>query len=432
MHATLRAFDPTSSQAEIDALRDRLLAAWEHRRGRPRDAQYYTDQLTFEDCHQAGRELYVIATNAYNGQKTVFAYRPHAGDRPAEQAEDVAMYESPPWLNPPSAAEITAVQDALRNADPPINVTLDFRRFENRVYRGYDPDLYLPQMPLALAVRASISVPIIFEPLRITRRNDPAASRPTEDLFIDGGIDDNFSLSVAVDRHLGNAGHVLGIALGNLGARLSDKRAAESMFTILLKTTEYMGDTVQDLGGMAAELAGHRVTVIDALTGKMATITDTNLISELIAEGRDIAREFWGDRHDRAPYPAHAPMPFATAFPLSPEAIFLSPAARTIAPPDLPEAQRTELPVADVFKLEWGQLRFEWRIVYALLAVFAAGLAAVLWLISEGLVDGVRGRFELALGRLVGWLGLTGLMFVVTVIGSRLAALALWRGRDAG
>ncbi len=431
MHAELRAFDPRSPQSDVDALCDRLQAAWQVRRRRPRDAEYFKDQVTFETCHDRGRELFLIGTNAYNGQKTVFAYRPNQGNWPAEQAEDAAMYASPPWLNPPTDYEIARAEDALRQEQPPINTTLEFRRFENRVYRAYDPELYGRQMPLALAVRASVSVPIIFEPLRIARWKGPDAAEASEDLFIDGGIDDNFSLSVALDPHLGHADRVFGVALGNLGARLTDKHAGQSMLTILLKTTEYMGDTVQDLGGMTSRLADHKVTVLDAMTGKSAQITDTKAIGELIDEGRDIARAFWMDRNGDVAYPsAPQPMPIGLAFPSTPEAIFLSPAARAIDPPQPPTPLRRVLPTADVWTIRWGELRIEWRLAYVLLGLFALGFAGALAIIIESIGDGIRGSVVAAGGRIGWWLGLSVVVFIGLVLTSRIGALAFWRGRD--
>jgi predicted acylesterase/phospholipase RssA len=449
MHATLRAFDPAAGPEAQAALRTDLIRAWERRRAARRDASYFTDQLTFEHTP----DLFIISVNAYTGQKTVFTRRPNAGEKPVEKAEDDAMYESsrPCYLNPPSPETLASTELALaapereplasaEDALPPGNrLHLDFRRFENRVYRAYDTGLYGTQLPLALAVRASISIPFIFEPLRIKRLvdpPDPPGAEPlhvagAEDLFIDGGVDDNFSVSVALDQHLGAATNVFGIALGNFGYRLADARADDNIANFAMKSTGFIGDAVQDLERRDEALAGHYVTVVDALSASRAQVNDTNLIVKLIDEGRAIAKEFWVDRHDGKPYPTTAPgMSWAAAFPREREAIFLSPAARGVDPPEKPERQVTRLTRTDVFNLNWRTLSPVWRWVYVAIAAISVGVAAMLVVAVESIFDPFANDALSRVRRPLVWIGLSVVLFVGGVIGLRLKALAIWRARS--
>ncbi len=418
VHARLSAVDPTTlDERGRQELRDYLVKSWKQRRARARDAAYYKDQLTFGDCRKA---LFIISVNAYSGQKTVFKLRPDQANWPAEQREDDAMYSAsaPRYLNAPQPGELAAA-----GADP----TLEFRRFENRVYRAYDAELYGPQLPLAMAVRASLSIPVIFEPLRVQRWRRPGA--PTEeDLFIDGGVDDNFSLSVAVDPFLGNSSHVLGIALGNLGYRIPDAAATDSIVALLNRTTGYMGDAVMDVGGTTRELAGHRVTVMDALAGVRGQLTDTNLIGKLVDEGTTIAADFWSVLHGGRAYPGPgAPVDPAAAFAYDPEAVFLSAAARGVQPPQKPKALDTQLSLAEVFRVPLFSAALEWRVVYALIAFVSLGVATALFVIISAIGEALGGHPGSAVAGLlasvlVGLLSITAGILVV-----RLIAFALWR-----
>ncbi len=187
-------------------------AAWTERRKRRRDRFYYEDLLTFSDCR---KELYLLGVNAYTGQKTVFAKVPKGEDK--WDGLDEAMYKTsqPSYINDRAKweKELADLQHALNLSKP-----LRFPRFENRFYHDFDTALYRgteqdgPQLPLGLAVRASISVPIFFEPVRIQRPKVHRSKKHEQDVFLDGGVDDNFSLSVAADPHLGNCSHILGIS----------------------------------------------------------------------------------------------------------------------------------------------------------------------------------------------------------------------------
>ena len=51
----------------------------------------------------------------------------------------------------------TRTREKMARKSQDFSTALEFRRFENRVYRKFDQALYGPQLPLALAVRASLT-----------------------------------------------------------------------------------------------------------------------------------------------------------------------------------------------------------------------------------------------------------------------------------
>jgi len=418
VHGQLKAFSADSDEQHQRQIRELLVRKWSERRGRRRDATYYADQLTFTDCTKA---LFIISVNAYNGQKTVFAVRPHQGDWDRERQEDDELYQrnGPPYLNAPQSSDLPSGGDYAN---------LEFRRFEHRVYRGYDTELYGAQLPLALAVRASISIPVIFEPLRLRRWHKPGTRDEQEDLFIDGGVEDNFSLSVAVEPLLGNADKVLGIALGNLGYRIPDAAAAASIVALLSKTTSYMGDALIDLGAMRTELAGHRVAVVDAMASVRGRLTDTNRIGELIDDGAEIARDFWTVINAGRPYPGPtAVVDPATAFARDPQAVYLSAAARGVAPPTKPRVLETRLALRDVFRVPLLSLALEWRFVYGLIALIALGVTSMLFVLVSVVEQALAGDLLNAVGGLLTSLLIGLVAITVGIVLVRLFAFALWR-----
>ena len=427
IHARLRDYDPVgATEADWRDLRKTLVGAWQARRRRRRGADYYRDQLNFGHCT---RELFLVAVNAYNGQKTVFAHRPHQGEWEREKAEDEALYlaSAPPYLNAPGKVDLRAREEDLRKQGEDFR--LQFRRFENRVYRGYNTELYGAQLPLALAVRASLSIPVVFEPLRLRRWHEPSETTRDEDLFIDGGVDDNFSISVAIDPLLGNARHVLGISLGNLGYRLPDANASENVAALLSRTTSYMGDAILDLVGVSRRLADHRVTVLNALPGLRSRLTDTNLIDDLVNDGTAIARDFWTTLHGTA-YPSDGvdcqwPRLFARA----PEQIYLSPTARGMAPPTKPRQLDRTLRIAEVFRIPLTGLGQEWGLVYIVLALVSVGVGAALSSIIEALIEALTGHPLRGLGMLLVVL-VAGIVWVLAgVLLTRLWAFGFWWNR---
>lgn len=429
VHAHLRGIDPASvGEPGWKEVRTFLIDAWKQRRRRRRDKNYYKDQLTFADCT---RELFIIGVNAYSGQKTIFAKRPHHADWAREKAEDDAMYaaNAPPYLNAPGVAELKAREAELRAGGE--DMALEFRRFVNRVYRAYDTETYGSQLPLALAVRASLSIPVIFEPLRIRRWRPTGTTRDQEDLFIDGGVEDNFSLSVAIDPALGNARHVLGVSLGNLGYRLPDAAAAANVLAVLNKTTSYMGDALLDLSGAPHALAGHRVLVINALTSTRAALTDTNLIGQLIADGGAIARDFWSRLNGGAPYPGPtADCDWSLAFAHDPKAIYLSAAARGVAPQSAPLPLDMWLRPREVWQIPLNRLRGEWLLVYIVVGLIALGVGTALYVVIDAIGETIAGHPLRALGGLLSSL-VVGLVSVIAgILLARLLAFGYWRNRS--
>jgi len=428
VHARMMAFNPAvADDSTRNTMRDYLDDQWQQRQRRKRDSDYFKDQLTFADCRH---ELFIIGVNAYNGQKTIFRSRSQPSDWEAERREDSEMYEArrPPYLNAPGAGGLKALETELRAKGD--DVTLEFRRFVNRVYRGYDTQLYGAQLPLALAVRASSSIPVIFEPLRIKRWHKPEEKGEDEDLFIDGGVNDNFSLSVAADPFLGNAKHVLGIFLGNLGYRLPDAGAADSIVQLLNKTTGYMGDALMDLGGMTTELAGHHVLVVDALASVPGTLTDTQRIGDLIDDGRSIARDLWQVLHpDQSSPQQAAAVDWATAFAGDPQAIYLSTAARGFSLPNKPRSLDTNLRLREILNVPLGKPRFEWLIVYGLVALAALGAGTALFVVAEAIIEALAGHPVRAALRVLASLVVGIVSIVAGVLLARLWAYGYWNAR---
>ena len=364
-----------SSEGDTTTVRSVVLREWEAIRKAEHNEAFYADQLSFADFPN----LFIIAVNAYTGQKTIFCKV--TSDTAQWPAEDEAMFNSSTYTYINTSDEITkriAKNDVGNSND---EFALDFRRYENRVYRKFDPGLYGQQLPLALAVRASMSIPVIFEPARIHRKDGD------QDLFVDGGVDDNFSLSVAVDRGLGRADSVLGFMLGNLGYRLPDFGATTSPLSMLTKTTEYMGDALLDTRKFSRELIDRNITVVDALPDVSSQLTDTSAIEGLIEDGYMIARDFWKVVHGRDDYSTGgANVEPSVIFPDPPALrVYLSPAAQT-GPFDRyprPEKIETRFSPRDIIRIPFGRIRGPWVILPALLAALALAIGGALLAIFE-------------------------------------------------
>ncbi len=311
----LLAVSPDAARKELD----RCWSEQSRKKRRMSPRAYYADQVTFKDCP----DLFLIGTNALTGQKTVFC---HVGDRAAEEARDKRSFAQidpgHAYLQGVSALDRRVAQGYMDLGQP----TGDFIRVDQRAYWRFDPSIYGEQLPLALAVRGSISIPVIFEPLRL-RRSRATGQKGHEDIFVDGGVDDGFSLEVAVDPEFGRADDVFGIDLGNLGYRMPDHKGVRNIASLLMRMTDYMGDAVIDMERQSTALRNARITVLNARSQNPAQLTDTNAIAALIAEGEQMARDLWACVHPGSAPSAYGTVDTSSFFQRPPIRVCLSDAA---------------------------------------------------------------------------------------------------------
>jgi predicted acylesterase/phospholipase RssA len=314
-----------------DDLGDRVLKHWRGRirmvpLGRPDVRSEDADQLTFADCRH---RLFLIGTNALTGQKTIFCRFPGLDKSlTPDQFEELAFRATRPDRT--YVGGVQAIRAEITQAEKDLDLppgTLVFRRLAHRAYTKFNRGTYGNVLPLAVAVRASLSMQGLFEPLRIER--EPVNGVEQEDIFLDGGIDDTFSLSVAVDRFFGGAGEVLGISLSNHGYRLPDERAVHNLTSLLQQTTHYMGDAQLDFAQQSQALAGHSITIMNALTPSRPLL-DLGAMADLVKDGATIARDFVAKTQGVPPPepPARVPIDPRLVFVPAELRVYLSPAAR--------------------------------------------------------------------------------------------------------
>jgi NTE family protein len=152
------------------------------------------------------RPLYVIATNLNTGQQTVWRFTQHMAE-----ARELAPAILEPGLG---------------------------RRAQWAVH--YDDDVNVEQFPtMAQACRCSASIPFIFEPAkaRVTYKGDPSPQQ--ENLYTDGAVRDNYSLSTAVK--LAGCDRVIGMFLSSLDRT---NKPWAGMFDLAQRTLDQMGMTI--------------------------------------------------------------------------------------------------------------------------------------------------------------------------------------------
>ena len=428
----LSLLDAAASTNDARSLRQFLKQNWKHQLTAAHDLNYYRDQYTFGDTHDAGLALHIIGTNLYTGQKTIFCHLANPTDMGGADEYDEWMSQASTFDYFNDDENITRTignQEQERDALGALGL-LDnkFQRFENRIYRRFDPLLYGDQLPLALAVRSSMCIPVLFEPARIKRRTMPGEPSPSYDLFIDGGVDDNLSLSVAADPYLGNAREVLGVSLGNLGRRLPDANATASCITVLMKTTDYFGDVITDLQRVNNEYQSVRMTILDALPSVQAKITDTQSIAALVQDGEDIAKDFWALLHKHA-YPDGEVTVDPSAIFRQPGKLRVSLSKAAMAGPlsgPLRPVPLLPLRLVEVVAIPVRRLQLAWLAAYGLVAavVLAVGLTLVALTRLFGAVG--AGHWGEALTE-AARIGLGVVWVILGVLLVRLAAYLGWR-----
>ncbi|GEM48520.1 patatin-like phospholipase family protein [Deinococcus cellulosilyticus] len=251
-----------------------------------RNAAYYAQQLNFGEIP---KDLYVVSTNAYTGQNVVFT---KVGTREEELKRENRLCFPTDYINPSSSIQTAVNLQAMKvSAQPDEPEHLHLRRFEHRVYWEFDRSLYGEQLPLSVAIRASMSIPGVFEPQWIQKTLEKGQT--ALDPFVDGGVTSNFAVSVAIHQALGNCQDVLGISLTNLGYRLPDPRATDNAISILMRSFDYSGDAILDLMREEADLDHKRFTIINAMSQLDIPLTGVSQLPRLIGEGKEIAQQYW-------------------------------------------------------------------------------------------------------------------------------------------
>ena len=130
------------------------------------------------------------------------------------------------------------------------------------------------------AVRASISVPVMFEPVW---------HKEHELWLVDGGLSQNFPLDLAIEEYQGH--HIIGIDVGssidqNIDfAEKSFWKRGENLSHSLVRAIRIMFKNQQQV------LPDHRTHILEPELGKYHA-TDVVKYSKIKNEGRKVAREF--------------------------------------------------------------------------------------------------------------------------------------------
>jgi predicted acylesterase/phospholipase RssA len=424
--------DTAASTNDSRALRQFLKSNSKRNLAAAHDLNYYSDQYTFGDTLAMGRAVYIIGTNLYTGQKTIFCYLANPSDMGASDEYDEWMSKASTFDYFNDDENITRTignqEQELEASGETMLLDSKFQRFENRIYRRFDPLLYGEQLPLALAVRSSMCIPVLFEPARIKRRTMPGEPSLSYDLFIDGGVDDNLSLSCAADPYLGNAREVLGVSLGNLGRRLPDANATASCVSVLMKTTDFFGDAITDLQRVNSEYQSVPVTILDALPSVQAKITDTQSIAALVQDGEDIAKDFWALLHNLA-YPDGAVT-------VDPSAIFREPGslrvglskaamAGPLSPPLRPVAS-LPLRLVEVVAIPVRRVQLGWLAAYGFVAALLLAVGVTLVALARLFGALFAGHVGEA-GNEAVWIGLGAVWVIAGIFLVRLVGYLVWR-----
>ncbi len=221
--------------------------------------------------------LLVVGTDLVTGQKTVF------GNYNLFEKELVYGKEK---LTPTDKGIAYRYINPQGHLDVLPSTLTEELRPANYLYKYLSDGL-----PVAWAVRASLSIPGVFAPALI-RYQDQAGPERT-DYFIDGGVTDNYALQLAADPLIGRCERILGGNIGNLGRRVHNY-GVRNIVEILLQTLLVQGDANVDANVENELVQRAAVTTINELTTTdVADIRDLVKIGRLITEGEGLAEQFF-------------------------------------------------------------------------------------------------------------------------------------------
>ncbi|HEX2910838.1 MAG TPA: hypothetical protein VH186_08530, partial [Chloroflexia bacterium] len=221
--------------------------------------------------------LLVVGTDIVTGQKTIFCNYNHF------QKELVySKGKANPQFGDIAYRYINA-HGRLSRLPEEIDEEL---RPANFLYKNLSSGL-----PVAWGVRASLSIPGVFTPGTIRYIDSYGVERT--DLFVDGGVTDNYALAVATHPYIGRCSHILGGNIGNMGPRFHDY-GVRNVVEILNRTLLVMGDANVDSNADNNQVERALVTTVDELTKtEVSSVSELAKIPQLLEEGCQLADQFF-------------------------------------------------------------------------------------------------------------------------------------------
>lgn len=228
--------------------------------------------------------LLLVGTDLITGQKTIFSS--------FHLFEKELVYAKKQGGLDPTGIEYCYINPKGHLSSLPPEITEELRP-PNYLYKDLAAGL-----PVAWAVRASLSIPGVFAPATFHYK-DPYDVERT-DFFIDGGVTDNYALQIAADPNIGRCARILGGNIGSLGPRIHTFDDARNAVEIVIKTLYTMGDANVDGNADNRLVERSQVTTIDELTkNKAASIADLAKIPLLLQEGQQLADQFFASFQDK-------------------------------------------------------------------------------------------------------------------------------------
>jgi predicted acylesterase/phospholipase RssA len=264
-----------ANQAHASAYRTALA---EYYRGRAAAGRYVP-----KDPDAVRPMLLLIGTDLITGQKTIFSSY-HLFEKELVYAKNSRGAD-------PTGIEYCYINPKGNLSSLPNEITEELRP-PNYLYKDLSAGL-----PVAWAIRSSLSIPGVFAPATIHYKDDYGVERT--DFFIDGGITDNYALQVAADPNIGRCGRILGGNIGSMGPRIHTYDA-RNVVDILIKTLYTMGDGNVDSNAENRLVERAKVTTIDEITkNNVTSIAELEKIPALLEEGKLLADQFFGSFRDK-------------------------------------------------------------------------------------------------------------------------------------
>lgn len=264
-----------ANQAHASAYRAALT---EYYRGRAAAGRYVP-----KDPDAVRPMLLVVGTDLITGQKTIFSNY-NLFEKELVYGKDEATLD-------PTGVSYCYINPRGNLSSLPRQLNEELRP-PNFLYKNMPGGL-----PLAWAVRSSLSIPGVFAPAAIHYRDSYAVERT--DFFVDGGVTDNYALQVAADPNIGRCARILGGNIGSLGPRIHEFEA-RTIIDVMIRALYTMGDANVDSNADNRLVERAKVTTIDEITrNNVSSISELGKIPALLEEGKQLADQFFASFRDK-------------------------------------------------------------------------------------------------------------------------------------